>query len=263
MMTPIAALALVLFTIPCSAVVVLASMLGIPSGKGSIYERTARFWGKGLVRGSGVRTRVHGDIDGANPHVYVANHVSWYDVFTIAAVLPRWAFVAKAELRKIPIFGAAAEAVGTVFIDRANRRNAFSMYEQAAQRIRDGASVVVCPEGTRSDSYALRPFKKGPFVLAISSGVPIVPVIVHGTREVMKRGSWMVSAGTVDLHFLEPIPTAGLTYADRDALVAKVWTAMATAMRESYGIESDARNASRNIDTDSSPSGRARALPAT
>jgi 1-acyl-sn-glycerol-3-phosphate acyltransferase len=263
MMTPIAALALVILTIPLSLLVILASQLRLPTGPKSVYQWAARTWGKGLVLAAGVRTRVHGNIDGARPHVYVANHVSWYDVFAIASVLPRWSFVAKAELRKLPIFGRGAEAVGTVFIDRANRRNAFTMYEQAAQRIRDGASVVVCPEGTRGDEYALRPFKKGPFVLAISSGVPIIPVIVHGTREVMKRGSWTVNPGVVNIHFLDPIPTAGLSYSDRDALVEQVWTAMAIAMRELYNVESDMRNASRSGDTESVQHGTPRTLPAT
>jgi 1-acyl-sn-glycerol-3-phosphate acyltransferase len=244
MMTPFAALMLVLVTLPVVAVIVLASFLGVPMRHGSIYEKVQWIWSRSLVLAGGVRRKIHGGerIEQEAACVYVANHVSWYDVFTLASVLPRWSFVAKDELRKIPIFGRGALGVGTIFVERQNRRQAFKMYEKAALRIREGASVVVFAEGTRGDSYALRPFKKGPFVLAISAGVPIIPVVIMGTREVMPRGQWLVHPGEVNLHFLEPISTEGLTYADREQLVAKVWTSMANALSSLYGIESDRRN---------------------
>ena len=245
MMTPLAGLVLAISTIGVVAIVVLAAYLGVPIRHGSIYEKVQRFWAKSLVLAGGVRTTIHNPerIEQRNACVYVGNHVSWYDVFTLASVLPRWSFVAKAELRKIPVFGRGAEAVGTIFVERTNRRAALQMYEKAADRIREGASVVVFAEGTRGDEYTLRPFKKGPFVLAISAGVPIIPVVIMGTREVMARGSWIVRPNTVHLHFLEPIPTAGLTYSDRDRLVSQVWTIMANTLQAEYGIQSDRRNA--------------------
>jgi 1-acyl-sn-glycerol-3-phosphate acyltransferase len=245
MMTPLAALVLVLVTLPVVAIVVIASYLGVPIRQGSIYETVQVFWAKSLVLAAGVRTRVHGreNIQQTAACVYVANHVSWYDVFVIGSVLPRWSFVAKAELRKIPIFGRGAAAVGTIFVERQTRRAAMQMSEKATDQIRRGASVVVYAEGTRGDSYALRPFKKGSFVLAISAGVPIIPVVIMGTREVMPRGQWLVRPGTVTVHFLEPIPTAGLSYTDREQLIAQVWNAMASTMATEYGIESDRRNA--------------------
>jgi 1-acyl-sn-glycerol-3-phosphate acyltransferase len=245
MMTPFAALMALLATVPVVAVVVLAAFLGVPIRHGSIYERVQHIWARALVLAGGVRRRVHGAeyISQSDACVYIVNHVSWYDVFTLASVLPRWSFVAKAELRRIPIFGRGAEAVGTIFVERTNRRAAFQMYEKAAESIRDGASVVVFPEGTRGDQYALRPFKKGPFVLAISAGVPIIPVVIMGTREVMARGSWIVHPGVVHVHFMPPIPTAGLAYSDRERLVADVWTSMASTLQSAYGIESDRRNA--------------------
>ena len=244
MMTLIAAMTLVLVTIPVVAIVVFASFLGVPIRHGSIYEKVQRFWGKALTLGGGVRVRLHGaeHIEQEAACVYVANHVSWYDVFVLGGVLPRWSFVAKAELRKIPIFGRGAEAVGTIFVERQNRRAAVKMYEKAAEQIQEGASVVVYAEGTRGDSYALRPFKKGPFVLAIQAGVPIIPVVIMGTREVMPRGQWLVNPGEVNLHFLEPILTAGMTFADRERLVAQAWTSMANTLSSVYGIESDRRN---------------------
>ena len=93
------------------------------------------------------------------------------------------------------------------------------------------------PEGTRGQRYALRPFKKGPFVLAIGSGVPIVPVVIHGTIAVNPRGEFRASPGIVHVHTLEPIPTVGLTYEDRDALAEQVRHRMAECLRTVYGVE--------------------------
>jgi len=159
-------------------------------------------------------------------------------VWALAAVLPRYKFVGKAELFRIPIFGRAARTAGMLAIERENRKSAFESYRVAAERIRAGASVVVFPEGTRGRTYALRPFKKGPFVLAVAAGVPIVPTIVHGTLEVMSRDSLRVRPGVVDVHFLEPIDAEGLTYEDRNRLSRAAWGQMAAAMRELYGVES-------------------------
>jgi 1-acyl-sn-glycerol-3-phosphate acyltransferase len=152
-------------------------------------------------------------------------------------VLPRYKFVAKAELFKVPIFGRAMRAAGMIEIQRENRKAAFGAYEVAADRIKQGNSVIVFPEGTRGHSYPLRPFKKGPFVLAIAAGVPIVPVIVHGTIEALRKGSFRVYPGVIDIHLLEPVSTTGVDYDHREALMQTVRTRMADAMREFYGVE--------------------------
>jgi 1-acyl-sn-glycerol-3-phosphate acyltransferase len=173
-----------------------------------------------MLRAAGVRVRVHGRErlgDGQTGCVFAANHVSWFDVFALAATLPRYSFVAKAELMRIPIFGRGARAVGTIPIERDNRKSAFASYDVAAGIVRSGRPVVVFPEGTRGTSYAIRPFKKGPFVLAIAAGVPIVPLIIHGTIAVMPKGSWRIRSGVVDVHVLEPVSTANATYEVRDA----------------------------------------------
>ena len=138
----------------------------------------------------------------------------------------------------MPLFGGAARAVGTIPIERENRKAAFQSYEEAAVRIRDGRSVVVFPEGTRGWTYEMRPFKKGTFVLAIAAGVPVVPTLIHGTVEVLPRGSFWLRAGRVDVHLLEPVPTAGLTYDDRDRLARDVYARLADAQRALYGVES-------------------------
>ena len=195
-------------------------------------------WARSICRAAGVRIDIHGagNILAERGAVYASNHVSWFDIFAIASVLPRYTFVAKAELRQIPIFGWGAEACGVVFLERANRSSALDAYRTAAAQVSAGLSVVVCPEGTRGDSYALRSFKKGPFVLALAAGAPVVPVVVYGTREIMPRGTWRVRSGLVHVHFLPAIETTGCDYEHRHELMQAAWQQSADTLRLVYGV---------------------------
>lgn len=236
------------------SMVLLAQLIGVRQRPGSVFERAPVRWGRALLWAAGVKVELVGrdDLPAGSPRVYIANHVSWFDIPAMLDVLPHYGFVAKRELERVPLFGAAARAVGVIYIDRENRKAAFGAYEEAARKIRAGHSVLVFPEGTRGADYALRPFKKGPFVLAIGSGVPIVPVVIHGTIAVNPRGSFRAAPGRVRVHLLEPVPTAGLTYDDRNALAAEVWSRMAELLRREYGIESHperTRVAARESDT--------------
>ena len=238
MRTVLVALAILLLTPPLGGLVIVAALLGVSDGPRSVYQWAIRTWAGALCRVAGVKLRLHGaeHIRRDGPAVYVANHISWFDIFALASVLPRATFVAKKELEKIPLFGRACRAAGIVFIERANRRAAFDTYRDAAEQVKEGRSVVVCPEGTRGRDYHLRPFKKGPFVFAISTGAPIVPTIVHGTIHVQPKGSFLVRSGTVDIHFLEPVATEGYGYEQRAALMERVWQRMADALRDEYGV---------------------------
>jgi 1-acyl-sn-glycerol-3-phosphate acyltransferase len=227
--------------------VIIAALLRVKDRPGSIYDKVPRWWSSAVLWAVGVKVRVHGleHASSGEPHIFASNHVSWFDVPSLAKVLPRYKFVAKAELFKVPIFGTAMRSVGMIEIQRENRKAAFGAYDVAAERIRAGNSVVVFPEGTRGHAYPLRPFKKGPFVLAIAAGVPIVPIIVHGTIEVMPRGSLLARPGTVDIHLLEPVAAAGVDYDHRETLMRTVRSRMADAMQKLYGIESLTTPASR------------------
>jgi 1-acyl-sn-glycerol-3-phosphate acyltransferase len=216
-------------------------MLGFHDEKGGrVQQWCMHTWARALCLAAGVKIEVHGaeHISSGRGTVYASNHVSWYDVFTIASVLPRYTFVAKAELRKIPIFGWGAQGAGVVFLARQNRKSAFEAYELVAQKIRSGLNVVVFPEGTRGAEYSLRPFKKGPFVLAIAAGAPVMPIVIYGAREVMRKGSFRVSPGTVHLHLLEPVPTTGYDYEHRHDLMREVWRRMAELLHDEYGVVS-------------------------
>lgn len=227
-------------TLVLGTTVIVAALLGVKDKPGGLFDNAPRWWSTVILWATGIRVRVHGldNVRGAEPRIFASNHVSWFDVPALAKILPHYKFVAKAELFKVPIFGHGMRAVGMIEIQRENRKAAFGAYDLAADKIREGASVVVFPEGTRGRAYPLRPFKKGPFVLAIAAGVPIVPVIVHGTIEIMPKGSLRVHPGTIDVHLLKPVMTSGFDYDHREALMETVRTRMADAMRELYGIES-------------------------
>ncbi|MDQ6768687.1 MAG: 1-acyl-sn-glycerol-3-phosphate acyltransferase [Gemmatimonadota bacterium] len=219
--------------------VIIAGLFGVTDKPNGIYDKIPRWWSASVLWAAGIKLRVHGLENGGNgePRIFASNHVSWFDVAALAKVLPRHKFIAKTELFKIPIFGRAMRAAGMIEIQRENRKAAFGAYEVAAERIKQGNSVVVFPEGTRGHAYPLRPFKKGPFVLAIAAGAPIVPIVVHGTIEIMRKGSIWAHPGMIDIHLLEPVSTSAVDYDHREALMQTVRTRMAHAMRDVYRVE--------------------------
>lgn len=247
MRTVFAMVAMLLVTPVFATVVIVADVLGVRNRPNGVYDWIPRAWSRIALWTAGVKLVLHDHdrLRRSEPCVFVSNHVSWYDIFTLLAILPRYRFVAKAELFKIPLFGPAARRAGTIPIHRENRKAAFQAYDEAAQEIRAGASVVVCPEGTRGDSYALRPFKKGPFVLAIAAGAPVVPLVIYGTREVQAKGSFVIRPGTVHVHFLDEIPTAGMQYEDRDAIADECWRRMASALETEHRVVSSELKARR------------------
>lgn len=243
------ALAILLVTPPIGLAVIIAGLLGAPDGPDSIYQWGIHSWARIICWAAGAKIVLHNPeriLEG--PAVYVSNHVSWFDVFALGAVLPRVTFVAKKELEKLPIFGQACRAAGIVFIERGNRRAAFDTYKAAADKVREGRSVVVCPEGTRGRDYHLRSFKKGPFVFAISTGAPIVPTVIYGTIGIQPKGSFRVRSGQIDIHFLEPVPTAGYTYEQRAELMEVIWRRMADALNAEYGVSTSEYAIARESD---------------
>jgi 1-acyl-sn-glycerol-3-phosphate acyltransferase len=228
-----------IFTILCGLLALFGAVLHLRDGVGSVFDIAMRVWGTTGTWASGVKVVVHGreNLEGAQ-HIIVSNHMSQHDILVLATILKNLKFVAKNELARVPFFGRAAASAGTVYIERQNRKSSFDAYKQAAEKIREGACVVVFAEGSRGMTYSLRPLKKGPFVLAVHVHAPIVPVVIHGTREVHPKGTIRVTAGRVDVHFLEPIPTEGLTYEDRNALAKTVYDRMASLLVAEYGVQS-------------------------
>ena len=208
---------------------VLAALFRVRYRPGGVYDRMPKDYGSFMLRVNGIRVSPTG-LDRLNPaqsYVYVSNHLSWVDPWALVTTMPgRVRFVAKQELSRIPIFGQALRAGHHIIVDRDDRDAAVKAYAGAAKSINEGFSAVVFAEGTRSRDGTLGEFKKGPFVLAIVAGVPVVPVLVEGTFEILKRGALVPHAGPVRLHIGEPIPTKGLTYEDRERLAEQCREAM-------------------------------------
>jgi 1-acyl-sn-glycerol-3-phosphate acyltransferase len=238
MRTVLTAVTVAVATLVLAPIVILARLLGLSDRGRAVPQWCMRTWARCICAAGGAKLVVHHPehVLRGRGAVYASNHVSWFDVFAIASVLPRYTFIAKSELRKIPLFGWGAESAGVVFLARENRKAAFESYHGAAAEVAGGQSVVVFPEGTRGREYALRPFKKGPFVLAIAAKAPVVPVVVYGAREMMPKGKFGVRSNTVHVHFLEAVETAGFDYERRHDVMRQVWDRMAVLLRDEYGI---------------------------
>ena len=190
----------------------------------------ARGWGQALLWAAGVTVVLEGEenllTDG--PQIVVSNHQSWFDVFALAAALPvRYRFVAKRELEEVPVFGRAWKSCGHVSVDRGNRGAAVEALDQAWREVHhDKLTMVLFPEGTRSPDGRLKTFKKGAFVLAVQGQVPLVPMAVLGSREIMAKGSKRIRSGEIRVRIGTPIPTEGATIRDRNRLLKECWNSI-------------------------------------
>ena len=175
---------------------------------------------------AGIRYRVAGREhvpDGAV--VFCSNHQSNVDPPVLFKALhPRLHILYKAELHKFPIMGTVFDVGGFVPVERENKERAMASIDRGARSLRSGNSFLIFPEGTRSRTDALLPFKKGGFIMAIRAQVPVVPVAILGARAAMEKGSAIVRPVTVTVRIGEPVPTAGLVDGDRDALIERVRT---------------------------------------
>ena len=145
-------------------------------------------------------------------------------------LFPRLRIVYKAELRKLPILVNAFDLGGFVPLQRGNPEQSLPAIEQAAEALRDGNSFLIFPEGTRSRTGALLPFKKGGFIMAIKAQAPVVPVAIVGARAAMRKGSFVINPVTIEVRFGEPVETRGMDLTERDALVAAVRSRVAALL---------------------------------
>jgi 1-acyl-sn-glycerol-3-phosphate acyltransferase len=166
-----------------------------------IWSRSFPFW----------RIRIEGRWPpGRGAYVVVANHQSFLDIFVLCNVPHEMKWVAKKELFKIPMFGWGLSLAGDISLDRGDTASALEVMEKARRYLENGMSVMIFPEGTRSEDGKLLPFKPGAFKLAVELGVPLLPISVSGSGQGMPKGGPWVRPAKITVRILEPVPTAGL-----------------------------------------------------
>jgi len=220
------------FVTLCYAIKVrLLTALGKADLLCDVCDSAARGWSRSILGIASVSVRVEGakNLDPSTSCVVVANHESWFDVWALAGWLPiNGKFVGKEELARIPLFGPSWRACGHVAIDRKDREAAVKSLRSIVERMsREILQVIIFAEGTRSADGEIQTFKKGPFILAIEAGVPIVPVCIDGSRAIMPKGSFVIGKGEIKVRVGEPISVAGMVYEDRDQLREIAQTAVA------------------------------------
>jgi len=198
----------------------LFATLVLGRGAASV-QGLAAWWASSICRGSGVEVSVTGtaELDPEKPYIFAANHQSQFDIFVLQGYLGidfRW--LAKKELFTVPIWGPAMRRAGYIPIDRSHGRQAIKSLDEAAQKIAAGTSVIIFPEGTRSKDGKLHDFKAGAMILAIKSGVPIVPVAIRGTYEILPKGKLLMTPGKVHIRVGRPIETKNYNARDKHEL---------------------------------------------
>ena len=206
-------LALWALGLPLTAFIFLAIMATFVFDRnGRAIHSLVALWARLILLISGVSVSVEGieNIPTGTPVVFLSNHQGAFDIPVLQGFIPvqfRW--VAKKSLFNVPLIGWSMRFAGYIAIDRDNAAEALKSMEAAASRIRNGTSVLIFPEGTRSDTGKLLPFKRGGFMLAAKSGAPIVPVAVSGTNVIMTRGGLSIRPASVRVSFGHPIETSG------------------------------------------------------
>ena len=181
----------------------------------------AAWWAKSICKFSGVAVSVTGTekLDSEKPYIFAANHGSQFDIFALQGFLGadfRW--LAKKELFQVPIWGHAMRRAGYIPVDRSHGKKALKSLGEAAQKIAAGTSVIIFPEGTRTKDGKMQDFKAGAMVLAIKSGVDIVPVAIKGTYEILPKGKLLINPGNVSICVGNPIATKNFTAKDKHGL---------------------------------------------
>ena len=213
------ALVVVVVTIPCATATIVVAIF---KSNARVIDSFIRFWAGAIVWAAGIDLRSENieRSDRNQRYIIVANHYSYFDIPCIFVAIPQpIRFMAKVSLFKIPIFGWSIGRAGFIPIDRKNRRTAVKSFELAVERIRKGNTVVVFPEEGRSRERTMREFQRGGFLLALRSGLPILPVAIDGTFDVYSANAWKVTPGPVTVRVGTPIPTEGLTVRDKERLL--------------------------------------------
>lgn len=200
------------------------TVAAIFSVTGNLAFNISKLWAWTMLIVAGVRVHIKGreTIKEGMQYVIISNHQSQYDILALVTSLNiqfRW--VIKKELLYVPLFGWALYAAKNVFIDRSNREKAIASINKAVNRLPQGVSLLVFAEGTRSKDGTLQKFKKGGFTIAIERKMPILPVIVNGSRAILPKGSLIFHSGNIEVVVCEPIPADQYTHETIEDLINK------------------------------------------
>jgi 1-acyl-sn-glycerol-3-phosphate acyltransferase len=202
-------LVIFLVTVPAALLIIL---LGPFDPYGKHVQRITSLWTKMILTVGGVALNVKGlsQIDPKRQYVFMANHQSNIDIPVLIQSLPafRLRWIAKKELLWVPFFGWAMWAAKHITVDRSDRFNALGSLKKAKERMKDGVSLVVFPEGTRGREGDLLPFKRGGFLLAVKTGTPIVPVTINGSGAILPKGDWRIRRGQIEVIVSPPVSVA-------------------------------------------------------
>jgi len=226
-----------------SATIVLATLCILVSfvdRTGNTVHGIVRVWARSILWVSGISVKVNGlsNIDPNQSYIFMSNHQSNFDIpVLLGGMMFQTRWLAKAELFKVPIFGRAMRRAGFISINRSDRESAFQSLRKAADIIRAGTSVLIFPEGTRSEDGKIRAFKKGGFVLAVDASVPVVPIVIRGTFQVMPKQRLRIRPGPTAINILKPVETSGHTRATRDELMGEISDIMVQFQEGAEGEE--------------------------
>ena len=202
-------------------------ILSIFEWKGKVLGQVAHIWSKLILAAAGVKYSVHGlnHLDSKRNYVFAGNHESPFDIpLAFAGIKHHLISISKIGYKWIPIFGWAMQAAKHIFIDRNNHTKALASLKNAALSInKNPRSILLFPEGTRSNDGKIHQFKKGGLLLAIETQLPIVPMALCGTSDVAVKGAKTLKSAHVELRIGKPIETKGMTYDDRDKLTDNVY----------------------------------------
>jgi 1-acyl-sn-glycerol-3-phosphate acyltransferase len=193
--------------------------------KGRVVHHYARLWGKVALLANRVKVKIEGmeHLNGKGPYIFMSNHQGSYDIFALLGHLPyQFKWLVKKELFSIPFFGWTMAAAGYISIDREGTRETVEAMNEAAQKIQDGMSVVIFPEGSRSPDGSIQAFKKGGFTLAMKSKVPIVPIAISGSRDIMPKDKLTATSGQIRILLDHPIDIQHCSLKDRESLMKMV-----------------------------------------
>jgi 1-acyl-sn-glycerol-3-phosphate acyltransferase len=189
---------------------IITTVVTVITRSAALFDKTVRFFYSGLLVLGGAKVKVMGaeSLDLRRNYIYVANHSSYYDIPTVLTGIPdkRIRIMYKKEMQKIPVFGWAMKWTRFYLpINRGRGIEAQQSLDVAIQRIKDGDSVLLFPEGTRSEDGKLQTFKRGAFNIAVRAGVPVVPLTINGSRRVLPKDSYRITGGPITLIIHQPI----------------------------------------------------------